>query len=263
MPQFSYDFPIAILGQLAVFDPARIDTLVAEVPVQINDIQVVTFPDGTYTITAVGEEGTFTATFVAVASSAAAIADGLAADWNADAANLNIATAVSDAVDTVTLTFLHPGFAYTITVASPASDMTNTLAQSSQGAPIPLGIGITSDDGVTARRLTTGDTAQDVWGILVRNAELVQQLNTSQPTETEFLPGDALSVLREGEMWVEPEVAVAVNDPVFVRVTATGTEVSGALSNVADGGDNVQIAGRWLTATTAADQLARVLINTP
>ena len=68
--------------------------------------------------------------------------------------------------------------------------------------------------------------------------------------------------MRIGEIWVAPEVAVAVNDPVFVRVVATGTEQAGALSNVLDG-DNVQVSGRWRTATTAPGQLARVILNTP
>jgi len=83
-----------------------------------------------------------------------------------------------------------------------------------------------------------------------------------QPTVLEFLPAAELSVMRTGEAWVAPEVAVAVNDPVFVRVTATGSEQAGALSNVTDGGDNVQVAGRWKTAA-AAGELARVLLNMP
>ena len=264
MPQFDYNIPIAVLGQLAVYDPARIDSLVVEVPVQHDEVPIGGTTDGTYTIRIEGEEGIFDSSFVASANTADEIADGLAAAILANVDLDNIVDASATSGTPVDLLFLHAGFAYTITFPSnPGSNMTLTSLQSATGAPIPLGIGVTSDDGVVARRLQTGDTAQDFHGIVVRNAELVQQLSTAQPTTTEFLPADGLSVMREGEAWVEPEVAVAVNDPVFVRVTATGSEVSGALSNVTDGGDNVQVAGRWVTPTTAPGQLARVLINTP
>lgn len=261
MPQFSYDPVIpGVLGQVAEFLPRTIDTLINPVPFQQSTVTVATFPDGNYVITVVGEEGTFTATFVAVASTTALITDGLAAAWTADADNNNIATATSDGASIVTLDFLHAGFSYTVTVASPVSDMTTALIQSATGIAIPLGIGVATDDGEFGRLPTAGDVTLDIWGVSVRNVNLVQQLVTSAPTETEFLQADALSILREGACFVEPEVAVAVNDLVSVRIDGVG--VAGAMSNLVDG-DHVTISGRWKTATTAGGQLAKVLLNTP
>lgn len=265
MPQFSYEFAEAILGQLAIYDPASIDSLINELPKQQSTVTtggVAT--DGTYTITVVGEEGTFTASFLrAAAETNAAITDALAANWAAQPANLNIATMTSDLVSINTLAFLHAGSQYTVTVVAPTpGTLVAALVVDPVGVNIPLGIAVVSDDGEFARLPAPGDTAQDFWGITVRNADLIQELSLPSAAELEFLPADSLSVMRSGEAWVAPEVAVAVNDPVFYRVTATGAEQFGALSNVADGGDNIQLAGRWKTAA-AAGVLARVLINMP
>jgi hypothetical protein len=264
MPQTSYDVIEAILGQLAVYDPASIDSLINSLPAQRDTVVTGgTTTAGVYSITVVGEEGTFVATFTRVAETDAQITDGLAADWLANSGGANIATMTSDGVDTNTLQFLHAGQGYTVTTAAPApGTLVDTLAVDPAGSNIPLGIAVTSDDGEFARLCTTGDVAGDIWGVTVRNADLVQELSQSQPTVLEFLPTSAMGVMRSGEAWVAPEVAVAVNDPVFVRVTATGTEQAGALSNVADGGDNIQVAGRWKTAA-AAGELARVLLNMP
>ena len=263
MPQFNNDFPIARLGQLAVYDPARLDSLIVEVPVQHNTVPVGGTTDGLYTIRIVGDEGTFDSSFTGSTSTADQIADGLAAAILANTSLQNIVDASATSGTPVDLLFLHAGREYTVTFPdNPAGNLTLTVVTSATGTPIPLGIGVTSDDGVNARLLTTGDIANDIWGITAINSDLVQGLDTAQPTVTQFLAADALTVMRSGEIWVEPEVAVAVNDPVFVRVVATGTEQAGALSNVLDG-DNIQVSGRWRTATTGPGQLARVILNTP
>jgi len=265
MTQFSYDFEQAILGQCAVYDPARIDSLINPLPTQVSTVTTGgTATDGDYVITVVGEEGTFVATFTRGAGETnAQITDALATEWNTNSGGENIATMTSDAVSVNTLAFLHAGSSYTVTVSAPApGTLVAAETVSPLGANFPMAIFVTSDDGVEARRLTTGDTAQDIWGCLVRNADLVQELALPAPSELEFLPAAAMSVMREGEVWVSPEVAVAVNDPVFVRVTATGAEVSGAVRNDADGGDAVQVAGRFKTAA-AAGGLARIMLNTP
>lgn len=264
MPQTSYDFIEAILGQLAVYDPASIDSLVNTLPAQQTSVVTGgTETAGVYSITVVGEEGTFVASLTRVAETNAQITDALAADWLANSGGANIATMTSDGVDTNTLQFLHSGAGYTVTVSAPApGTLTAALLTDPTGSNIPLGVMVISDDGEFGRLPTTGDVAGDAWGVTIRNAELVQELSLSQPTDLEFLPAAAMGVMREGECWVAPEVAVAVNDPVFFRVVATGSEQAGAFSNVADGGDNVQVAGRWKTAA-AAGELALLLLNMP
>lgn len=265
MPQTDYTLPIAVLGQLAVYDPASIDSLVNLVPTQQTDVVTAgSVTDGLYQIIVVGEEGTFTASHTrSGAETTADVTDFLEVNWDSQSANLNIATMVSDGTDTNEMLFLHAGQAYTVTTVAPApGTLVATLITDPAGTNIPLAIGISTTDGEFARLLTTGDLVGDIWGIVVRNAELVQELGQATPTVLEFLPSDALSVMRSGECWVEPEVAVAVNDPVFIRVVATGVEQAGALSNVADGGDNILVPGRWKTAA-AAGELAKVLINLP
>lgn len=266
MPQLSYDIPIAVLGQLATYDPENIDSLIVLVPNQQTDVVTGgTAADGVYSITVVGEEGTFVAAFDRQsAEDDAAITDALAAAWLAlGSAVLNIATMTSDGVDTNQLDFLNAGNGYTVTSVAPSTGtLVSTLIVDPDGSNIPLGIGISTTDGEFARLLTTGDLVTDIWGIVVRNSELVQDFNQSVPTVLEFLPADSLSVMRSGEAWVAPEVAVVVNDPVFIRVVATGAEQAGALSNVVDGTDNVLVPGRWKTSA-AAGELAKVLINLP
>lgn len=264
MPQFNYDYPIGVLGQLAVYDPARIDSLGVLVPSQADEIAIGGVDLGTYTVRIEGEEGIFDTDFVVGGVlTADQIADGIAAALEANALLENIVDAAGTPGTPVLLSFKHPGLGYTISFPSnPGGNMSLTNTQSATGTPIPLGVGVTSDDGITARLPQTGDTAADFWGCAVRNADLVQGLDTNQPTFDQYLPADELSACREGEIWVRPEVAVSVNDPVYWRVTATGTEQAGAFSNVDDGGDNVLLAGRWRTAA-AAGGLARLILNTP
>jgi len=131
MPQTDYNFIEAILGQLAVYDPASIDSLVNTLPSQ---------------------QSTVVTSFTRVAENTAAITDGLAAAWLADAANANIATMTSDGVDTNTLDFLHAGNGYTVTVSAPApGTLTAALVVDPNGVNIPLAIAVTSDDGEAAR----------------------------------------------------------------------------------------------------------------
>jgi hypothetical protein len=264
MPQTSYDLPIAVLGQLAVYDPASIDSLVNLIPSQQSTVTTAgTNTAGDYTITVVGEEGTFTASFTRVGEDNDAITAGLQADWASQSANLNIAT-MTNVGSVNTLDFLHAGQGYTVTVTAPSpGTLTAALVVDAAGSNIPLAIAVTSDDGEFARLLVDGDVVTDIWGIVVRNADLIQELGQATPTILQFLPGDALSIMRSGEAWVAPEVAVAVNDPVWVRVdpSSGATGQAGALSNVVDD-DNVLVPGRWKTAA-AAGELARVLINLP
>lgn len=264
MPQYSYDFEAAILGQLATYEPEGIDSLLNELPKQVTTVTTGgTATDGTYRITVVGEEGTFTAEFVrAAAETNAQITDALAADWAGKPENANIATMVSDGVSVNTLSFLHSGQGYTVTVEAPApGTLTAALVTDPAGASIPLGIALTSDDGEVGRLPTAGDVAGDIWGVVVRNADLVQELSQVQPTVLEFLPGSAMSVLRMGEAWVTATTAIAVNDPVFVAL-GTGADAAGTLRGSADGGNTVQIPGRFRSAG-AAGALVRVQLNIP
>jgi len=266
MPQYSYDFENAILGQLATYEPEGIDSLLNELPKQVNTVTTGgTATDGFYRITVVGEEGTFVAEYEADASGGdtnADITDALAAAWLANTSAANVATVTSDGVSVNTIAFLHAGQGYTVSVEAPApGTLTNALVTDPAGSSLPLGIALASDDGEIGRLPAGGDTAQDIYGIVVRNADLVQELSQTQPTVLEFLPGSAMSVLRQGEAWVVATTAINVNDGVFVAL-GTGADAAGTLRGSADGGNTVQLSGRFRTAG-AAGELVRVLLNTP
>ena len=150
MPQLNYDFGNAILGQLAVYDPQSIDSLINELPKQVSTVTTGgTATDGIYRITVVGEEGTFVAEFDRQAGETnAQITDALAAAWLANAAAANIATMTSDGVSVNTLAFLHAGSSYTVSVEAPSpGTLAAALVTAATGSNIPLGVMLVSDDG--------------------------------------------------------------------------------------------------------------------
>lgn len=263
MPQYSYDFASAILGQLAVYDPASIDSLINSLPAQVSTVTTGgTATDGVYRITVTGEEGTFVAEHTRTgAETNDDVTTALQASWAGNDAASNIAD-MANVASVNTLTFLHSGSSYTITVEAPApGTLVAALVTDPSGSGIPLAIMLVSDDGKFGRLPTAGDVAGDMWGITIRNAELIQELALPSATTLDFLPASAMGVMREGECWVAPVAAVAVNDPVFVAL-GTGADAAGTLRGTADGGNTVQVSGRWKTAA-AAGALAKVLLNMP
>ena len=263
MPQFSYDYPIATIGQLGTWvGNVNIDSLVWPLLAQNTTVTVGTSTAGLHTIRIQGQEGLFDSSFTVVAETVAQLTDALAAAITANTDLLNIVVATSDGVSEIDLAFLQNGYSYTVSYpANPGTDLSTTAETAAGGPRLPLGIGLVDAGNRVGRLPTTGDVALDILGIVVRNAEQVLTLDVIQPAPGFESPSE-ISVLLEGSCWVAPEVAVAVNDPVFVRVVATGTEQAGALRNDADGGDAVQLPGRFRTAA-AANGLARIEINLP
>jgi len=263
MPQFSYSFPPAQLGQIGTFGPPSIDCLVNPLLPQISTVTVVDNDAGAYAVSIVGPEGSFSFGITVVAQTIAQVADQLAAAAVADDDLLNIVEVTSDGVDTVTMTFLHSGVDYTVGVTSASADLTLALTQASGGSEYPLGIGIVDAGNKVGRQPTTGDVALDILGISCNRSDCV--LPFSMPgfaSSASIAVGGEVAVLRQGEIWVRPETAVAVNDPVYCRVVATGAEVAGALRNTADGGDAVLLPGRFRTAASAGG-LAKIQLNAP
>lgn len=93
-------------------------------------------------------------------------------------------------------------------------------------------------------------------------------VQTNKPTlnatgEALYEAGQEITVLRKGRIWVYSEVAVAVNDPVYLRHTDNAALLAGDFRNDADTARADQIANaRFITATTAAG-LVMVEINLP
>lgn len=84
--------------------------------------------------------------------------------------------------------------------------------------------------------------------------------------QAQYDANEAISTLRRGRIWVLAEqVVTSVNDPVYLRHTANGgTTAPGRFRIDADTANADQITqARWLTTTTAADELALLEINIP
>lgn len=263
MPQFSYTPKAGTAGMLYSTGGHDIDVLTVEIPKQKDEVPIAGTTDGNYWIQIQGEEGTFTIKFAAVAQTAIQIADGLAANAAAQVALRNIVSLDATVGTPVKLDFIHPGKAYAVTFSSnPGGNMSLSPVQSPIGSPIGLGIAVGSDDGRLARPLKIGDTAAQIYGTSVRNADLELPLEVVQGVPG-YPPGYDVSLCPRGEVWVPTEGPVAVNDPVFARIDAGVGQVFGAYGNTADGGKAVQLSGKWRTATTGAGQLARMRLNTP
>jgi hypothetical protein len=264
MPQYTYTRPAGLPGMLSIWDDDDIDSLVVATPTQQDQVPIGGTDDGDYWVQIQGEEGTFTIKFTASGNTAIEIADGLAADAASQVGLTNIVSTASTVGTPLVLDFIHPGASYAVSFPSnPGGNMSLLAVQSPDGSPIRPGYAIASDDGLTARPVKVGDTAAQFWGTACRNSDLLNPNAGLNGRDIQFMPADMVSACASGEMWVPVETAVAVNDPVFFRVNATGSQVFGAYGNTADGGNAVQVVGRFKSKTTAPGQLARVRLANP
>jgi len=75
----------------------------------------------------------------------------------------------------------------------------------------------------------------------------------------DYVQGDVVTVVSEGEIWVTPEVNVAVGDPVFVRYAGTGSK--GAVRISDPGSECAQLSGARFVSAATAGNLAKVEIQ--
>jgi hypothetical protein len=119
-------------------------------------------------------------------------------------------------------------------------------------AAFPFGILVVA--GTDPDRQATPPTAaaQEALGVLLHSHAYENDLPTAVSVEDERM----VNVLREGRIYVEPEQAVAVGDPVFVRVTAgvAPNDVIGRFRMDADGGNAVAVTGaRWVKSGSTTE----------
>lgn len=268
MPQINYgEQPVAVVGQVATYEDAVIDSLTNELLAQVSTLTVGgTASDGTYSVQATGPDGeVLTAEFVRGAGEtnaqiATALAAAMSPTW------LNAFTIVDGGSGVLTLTANHGGRVYTFITAAPG---TGTLVaantQTAGGVDIQMGVAVAegSDDDLAA--VLSGSTVDDdLAGIVVRGIDgLVNDLGEGGAPAV-FQPGSTLSVLRRGEAWVTVEDAVAKGADAFVRIAnpAAGDPV-GLFRSDADGGDAIEMTGARFASTTTGRGLAKVRINRP
>lgn len=126
----AYKAALALLSQNPRPETIKVLKRAANVA-QVNTYQVVTAPDGTYSITING----VVFSFVASSSSVTAIRDALVSAINGGAEPV---TAAPVAGDTLTVTADTAGVGFSSVVASPASDMTDTATTANVGADTEL-----------------------------------------------------------------------------------------------------------------------------
>jgi hypothetical protein len=95
-----------------------------------------------------------------------------------------------------------------------------------------------------------------------------QQAMPISETQAAYLPGEAVGIVRQGEIWARVEEAIALGDAVFVRVAASATNTDiGALRNDIDGGTCQAMTALAFVSASAADPdgnlIARVETNMP
>jgi hypothetical protein len=265
MPQFDFNHPVLVKGQIAESGPRLIDSYTNELLAQSNDIPIGGTTDGDYTVQIDGEEGTFTFTFAASGNTADQIADGLAAAVLADDDLANIVVAASTSGTPLELRFIHTGKVYTISFPSnPGSNMTNTLVQAAGGVDFQLGVGVvqgSADDLGAAPSASTVDA--DVLGFSVIGMEtrVAEGLSTNVDV---ISPGGVISTMRMGTFAAEVEEAVAANAQAFMRIQNPGPgQFVGSLRSDVDGGNAIALTGVIFKTSTAGVGLAVVKVNRP
>lgn len=158
-------------------------------------------------------------------------------------------------------------FVLTVTAVTGPATLVSVVSQSSVVTSLAIAIGVSlTGNGTKEVGPPAAATAFEIVGLTWDGNASVD--GTVIPTlgaetfESSFAAGSSVPVMKQGVMWVRPEVAVAEGDPVFVRVVAAGSEVMGALRIDADGSDAVQIQATFETAC-AANELCMVRLNIP
>ncbi len=270
MPQFSYVHPVAFNGQIAESGPRRIRSyLNALVAQETAILWAGTTNDAIYSVRIVGEEVDVTLAFdPGGATSANAVAEGITALAAANEDLINVVVVTDDVADTNELVFIHEDRVYTVTtIIGAGGNGTGTVSEvvAAGGTRVGLGLVVVQDtDDREARLPTSGDTAADAVGIVIKSAD--SQFNTGDATlDSAFRPGTMLPVMQQGAAFVFTEDAVVANDAVFFRITgaALADEQVGRVRSDVDGGQAVQLFGARFLTTAAAGELVKVSINMP
>lgn len=209
-----------------------------------------------------------TASFTSSGSATAAnISTGLVAAINALTGAGVTAVDNGDGTYTLKANTQNTAFTFSFTGAGVQSSVTQIDGQEQ----IPFGLWVVAQPGVTPTgaynpalatcRLPyqssdiTGGLAAGI--ALLSNVHISSTLPSGMPNNSgvpSYNQQDVLSAMVEGEVWVSPEVSVAVGDPAYVRFApgAGGTQ-KGALRNSSDSSTAAQIpnGARFLDACSA------------
>jgi len=274
MVQFNYTPTSGKIGSRATLDPV----------VSVSGVYAGRGQTNTLTFAGTATDGAYTAVFsdldvpnitvsIVRATTPATNTD-LATAWaalaNADT-DLRSMFLITSAAGVVTITARENGNPFTLTVTAVTGPATLVSAVTVTSAPVDLPMGVAVIHTNAGRKQISQPTAASVafdivgvaWdGDSKTDQSQIPTLGQSAPFVAAFPAGSMVPVMKCGVVYVAPEVDVSEGDTVWVRMTATGTEVFGAFSNVTDGGDNLQIQAVWEEDGTAGNPTA-VRLNLP
>lgn len=240
---YTNDLLAGLIGDLATMRPYRCVSRIYPKRAQVTTITVGGLDDGTYTVLITTPSGTRpgpagdSASFVASSSTIDLIGAGLVAAINARTELRNLLRASYDAgANTIALTAVRRGEAFTVAFSSnPNTNLTQAATTSPVVADLPLGVGMVSTDGEVAA--VPSATTAVLAGVVKRGRGIEGEDDNSAETHK---AGDTLELVTEGDVFVESEEDVtSEEDPVWMRVSAAGTEVAGAFRITPDGTSQV------------------------
>ncbi len=250
--QTDYGTQIDVKGEpgvrVGILHPDDVDTLRAGGGAQkVAAIVVATAVNSTtYTYLMAGQTVTFTSDGSATKVE---IAAGLTAAHNALPLAASVGVAVSNGVDTITITGRAVNDDFAISEADANLTLSTTTAASA-GSAIPFGIGV-------QRTSFTDCGLPGAGGDPFAGVALKIQMIEGGTDGAEYAADDICSVLNKGEVWVQLDAGAAPTylNPVYYRTVAGAGEQLGAFSTGADGGDNLILANcEWTGAVqTASD----------
>lgn len=218
---------------------------------QTDTLTVASEEDGVFSVDIEGETVSYTNSSDATDTvTATGIAAAINAAADVAASPLNNVVAASSAAAVVTVTTLRKGESYTIAnpVAPGSATLTLASLQSSTQTALALAIAVQSsgDDGIA--RPTSTSTDDTTAGLVEAGSN--EDTAANDGTSGGYSAGKAVPVLEKGALYASPEDAVTMDQAVYVRRIATGTEVLGALRGAGDGTARVET----VTPTAVNDQ---------
>jgi len=182
MPQYDFNDPSPLPGTLAQCGGPAPEIISVANPLlaQIGDIDVNgATTDGTYTLAALGTDGSgFSVSFVAASKTAAEIAAGLAAAINNGIVSRGLAFAEVHDTDQFSIAHTAGGVTYAYTLGGPAGPVVLANIQDAGYSVVPVGV-ILQADGSGGFSLTYSDAALAL-GIVMRSANLLLPSDPNQ-----------------------------------------------------------------------------------
>lgn len=258
MSQLNYNTEqaIAVEGLLGGIGPHIIDSLVNNNAVKKRyTVTVDTAADEVLTLTLTSPEGVITTVEYdeGAVGTVTTKRDGLIEAINVSDARFYCVASIKDADEFYIEAKLNT-YNFTVAEAEANLSLVNDVAFIANSN---VGFGLAVAQGTADAECRLLAATSDV----VRGVAVYTHADIVNDSVAGYAPQMAVSILRNGRIWVKPEVAVVAGDAVYVRAVATGTERAGAFRNAVDGTDTIALSNCKFLTSANAGELALVHIN--